>query len=138
MMDFISIPVVVGIVTLGIYKLFELFVHRKERLKVIEKIGDKIDPSFFQGSFSSTPIKIGNLSTGALKTGCLLFGVGLGLLAGFFIFRSIHPNITEMFHERGYREIASIVFGSSVLLFGGLGLLVAFFVEMRFNKEKNN
>ena len=29
MLDFISIPLVVGIVTLGIYKLFELFARKK-------------------------------------------------------------------------------------------------------------
>ena len=32
MMDFIAIPTVIGIITLGIYKLFELFACRKERL----------------------------------------------------------------------------------------------------------
>ena len=32
MMDFISIPLTFGIVTYGIYSLFELFVHKKERL----------------------------------------------------------------------------------------------------------
>lgn len=42
MLDFIMVPLVVGIITLGIYKLFELFVCRRERLTVIEKIGDKL------------------------------------------------------------------------------------------------
>ena len=31
MMDFITIPLTFGIVTYGIYKLFELFVCKKER-----------------------------------------------------------------------------------------------------------
>ena len=31
MMDFITIPLVVGTITLGIYKLFELFVCKKEQ-----------------------------------------------------------------------------------------------------------
>ena len=36
MMDFITIPLVVGTITLGIYKLFELFVCKKERIAMIE------------------------------------------------------------------------------------------------------
>ena len=38
MMDFITAPLVVGFICLGIYALFELFVRRKERLLIIEKI----------------------------------------------------------------------------------------------------
>ena len=32
MLDFIIPPLIVGFITLGIYKLFELFVCKKERL----------------------------------------------------------------------------------------------------------
>ena len=41
-MDFITIPLVVGIITLGIYKLFELFACRRERITLIEKLGEKM------------------------------------------------------------------------------------------------
>lgn len=44
-MGYITGWIVVGIITLGIYKLFELFVGKKERLTMIEKLGDKLDPS---------------------------------------------------------------------------------------------
>ena len=40
MMDFIVVPLTTGIVFAAIYGLFELFVRRKERLAIIEKIGD--------------------------------------------------------------------------------------------------
>ena len=46
-MDFIMVPLIVGIVCAGIYGLFELFVRKKERLAIIEKIGDKLEPSAF-------------------------------------------------------------------------------------------
>ena len=83
MMDFIMVPLIVGIVCAGIYGLFELFVRKKERLAIIEKIGDKLDPS--------ADVKIGlprlsaNFSFSSLKAGCLLAGVGLGLLVGFIL-----------------------------------------------------
>ena len=49
MLDFIMVPAVVGIITLGIYKLFELFVRKKERLIIIDKIGDKLTPDILSG-----------------------------------------------------------------------------------------
>ena len=49
MMEFIMIPLVVGICVAGTYGLFELFARRKERLLMIEKLGDKLDASSFEG-----------------------------------------------------------------------------------------
>ena len=48
-MDFITIPLVVGIICAGIYGLFELFVRKKERLAIIEKISNNLDASAFEG-----------------------------------------------------------------------------------------
>ena len=44
MMNFIMVPAIMAIITVGIYKLFELFVCKKERLMIIEKMGDKYEP----------------------------------------------------------------------------------------------
>jgi hypothetical protein len=79
-MEFIYVPIVVAIITAGIYGLFELIIRRKERLTIIEKIGDKLDPSMLRGrmalpSYSNLP----RVSYGALKAGCLIAGIGLGL-----------------------------------------------------------
>ena len=134
MMEFISIPIVVGIVTLGIYKLFELFARKKERLAMIEKIGEKFDASMVEGKFSFPAKTIDHSTFVTLKVACLLLGVGLGLLVGFFI----ALNTIGIFNDNGnwqYRESASIIYGASVLLFGGLGLLVAFLLEMRQIKK---
>lgn len=49
MMDFIAVPVVIGIVFYGVYKLFELFVCKSERLKIIDKLGDKLSASDISG-----------------------------------------------------------------------------------------
>ena len=80
MMDFIMVPTIMAIITLGIYKLFELFVCKKERLMLIEKMGDKYVPDV-----ACMPKLYGNFSFSALKLGCLLVGMGLGLLIGFVI-----------------------------------------------------
>lgn len=134
MMDFITVPLVIGIITLGIYKLFELYARKKERLLMIDKLGDKLDPSYLNGSLPVSSQLLGKNSFGALKAGALMVGIGLGLLIGFLILNVTLPAI-EMINTGSYGEIASVVFGSSVLLFGGLGLLIAFIVETRINKK---
>jgi len=135
MLDFIMAPLIVGIVTLGIYKLFELFVRRKERISIIEKMSDKFDPSMIESSFSFS-INDGKTSAfSTLKLACLLLGIGMGLLVGFFVILntigiSSNPDINWQL-----RETTGVIYGASVLLFGGLGLLVAFLIEMKNNKK---
>ena len=136
MMDFITIPLVVGMITLGIYKLFELFVRKKERLMIIDKAGDKLDSSMLQSQIS-TPIKIFNrFSSGTLKAGCLLIGVGLGLLVGFLITNVVIPEYVNGSDNWQVRQTVGVVYGASVLLFGGLSLLTAFLVEMKYSKKQ--
>lgn len=136
-MDFIMVPLVVGIVCAGIYGLFELYVRRKERLAIIEKIGDKLDASAFEGK-SGLPAYKSKFSFSALKVGCLLTGVGLGLLTGFIINAEMAANspLYAANADRWYRnELAGTAYGASVLLFGGIVLLVAFLIEMRMSRK---
>ena len=127
MLEAIMVPVVCGLFIGGFLKLFELFVCKKERLALIEKMGDKITPDMLQSkiSFSS----IGNLPFSALKVGCLRIGLGLGILVAFFI----HYNMMDFCDDR---RIQSSLYASCVLLFGGIGLLTAFLIELKINKNK--
>ena len=137
MLEFIFVPVIFGIVTLGIYKIFELFVRRKERLLMIEKFGQSSEGSdLFQNTLSPVGRSGSFLS---LKAACLLLGLGLGLLAGFFIISYWQTHI-PMENRMAYhvRETVNIIYGASVLLFGGLCLLVAFFLEQRYNRKEKN
>ena len=123
MMDFISIPLVVGIVCAGIYGLFELFVRKRDRLAIIEKIGDKL----------GLPNYMRNFSFSSLKVGCLLAGIGLGLLVGFIINMCMATNYC--YDDGWYRnEVAGTAYGASVLLFGGIGLIIAFVIELKLGK----
>lgn len=137
MMDFISAPLIVGIACASVYGLFELFVRRKERLAIIEKMGDKLDVSFFEGKLG-LPNYMSRFSFSGLKAGCLLAGIGLGLLIGFIINTSVAFNASFYEDEWYRREMAGTAYGASVLLFGGIGLIVAFIIEMKMSKEKKN
>ena len=135
-MDFISIPLVVGIITLGIFRLFDLFVRKKERLAIIEKIGEKFEPSMIENKFSFPMTNSGSGAFGTLKIACLLLGIGAGLLIGYFICLNSIAGYSTMDLQHNANEISGVVYGASVLLFGGLGLLVAFVIEMNYSKNK--
>lgn len=124
-------PLIVFIIAAAIYAIFELIIRRKERLMIIEKIGDKLTPD-------SLGVKGMNLSFmsdkghgfGALKAAGLLMGIGLGLLGGFFI----HYNYLGINND--YWQLRELIVGSSALFGGGLGLLVAFMMELQLLKKK--
>ncbi|MDR0745504.1 MAG: hypothetical protein LBF17_03300 [Mediterranea sp.] len=134
-MDFITIPVVISIITYGIYKLFELFVCRRERLSIIEKLSDN---QFLPApdSFSLPNYAQPRTTYGTLKGGCLLLGVGLGLLIGFFICTTSIPHYFDAKHNWDTRETITIIYGSCVLIFGGIGLLTAFVIELMLGKKR--
>jgi len=129
MMDFITVPLTFGIVTLGIYKLFELYACRKERLLMIEKLGDKCSADILKEKIYPS-LGLGKIPFSTLKFGALLMGLGLGLLLAF----CIHYNMMD-FIDKNW-TLRSVVYGSCVLLFGGLSLLIAFWVELKVCKKE--
>lgn len=121
---------VTGIIFLTVYKVFDLFVRRKERMALIEKINPETT-----GNIDLT--KLGGILNppsdnrfSALKWGCLAVGLGAGMLIGFFIY----VNCPMAQQEWGLREM---MYGALVLIGGGLGLLSAFIIEMKIRKPKD-
>jgi hypothetical protein len=137
-LDFIMVPLVVGICVAGTYGLFELYARRKERIMIIEKIGEKLDASAFEGK-NLVPSFFPKFSFSALKAGCLLAGAGLGLLVGFLINVSMLANnvVASGIDKWAYNKLCGIAYGASVLLFGGASLIIAFIIELRIAKKKN-
>jgi len=134
MMNFILAPLVVWICVSGVYGLFELFARRKERMIIIEKMGDKLDNSLLNGKFNMINMSFKSFSS--LKIGCLLVGLGFGLLVGLLISLMLYSNCnfaeTNNWRFDRYVEVA---YGASVLLFGGLGLLISFVIENKMNRK---
>lgn len=132
-MDFITAPLVVGMCVFGIYKLFELYARRRERMMLIEKLDSNI--SLEEGKIRLPDYSFPRLSFSALKIGSLLVGVGLGLLTGFIICILLIPNYISSIGDWETRQIGGLIYGSSVLLFGGIALIIAFTIEVRMNKK---
>ena len=135
MMNFISVPVICGIFVLGFYKLFELFVCKKERLLIIEKMGEKFTPEMLGNKINLS--SVGNLSFSALKFGCLFVGLGLGLLAAYLICRTTIDDYVVRNADWNWevKQTISVIYGACVLLFGGVGLLASFLVELKISKK---
>ena len=134
-MDFIMIPAIFGIVTLGFYKLFELFVCKKERLLIIEKMGEKFSSEMLENKIKLP--SVGNLSFSALKFGCLFVGLGLGLLVAYLICTTTIDDYVVRNADWNWevKQTISVIYGACVLLFGGVGLLTSFLIELKISKK---
>lgn len=123
-----NVAIVFGV----IYKLFELFVGRKERMMIIEKLGDKLTPDTFKnGIFYRT----GLFSFGGLRMGCLMIGLGVGLLVGYGIISATQYSYFD--GNRPY-EVTSVVYGACVLLGGGMGLVISYLIEKKQREDEHN
>lgn len=138
-MDFISIPATFGVGAYAFYKVVELFVRKKERLMIVEKLSslegissEKLD---FSKLFPQEKSDKGQYL--ALRFGCLIVGLGFGLLVGYFLGYLSNPYFATANNEVYYRlrDSVELVYGSSTLLFGGLGLIVGFLIEYRIRKN---
>ncbi len=86
----------VAIVFGVIYKLFELFAVRRERMMLIEKMGDKLTPETFKNGIMYRPSLY---SFGGLRIGCLL--LGLGVFAAWIGGRTFGRIRVDMYHPTG-------------------------------------
>ncbi len=109
---------VLGIIFGAIVTIVYLGVRRKERMAMLEK---GVDASvFFSKKTSSNEY--------SLKYGLLLIGLAIGILFGNLLANS------EPFAEGEEAAYFSMIF-----LFGGLALLINYFIARKmFNEEKGN
>jgi len=133
-MDFIVAPFVVGIIFYFIYMTFELFARKEERMKLIDKIGQNLVPSDTSALNSLLPA-FKKKSFTSLRFGCLFVGIGLGLLTGLLLCLWIKTGLQLTDSSWEVRNFYSVAYGSSVLLFGGLGLLISYFIESKSVKK---
>lgn len=123
---------ITGIVFLVIYKVIYILATRKERILFVEKLnqlnGISVDPASLQ-ALRSIPGFDNGSTFSALRWGAAALGAGLGLLTGVLICRS-------MGYLSLYDKSAGVIMGSSLFIFTGIALVVAFAVEYHLRRKK--
>ena len=133
--------VVTFIVFSFIYMVFELFARRGERKMLIEKIVEigKADVGRYLNEYLGNT-GMANIfrmkSRGSIRGALLMLGIGIGVMAGFFINYLLVGDayLTSRRHwDVCNEEVVVVVYIASVCIFGGLGMLIAYFIERKEN-----
>ena len=128
-MDWITVPLVCAIIFGCIYKVVELFVHKRERLMVINKLTEISNVDFKGINLYSS----GNKFTG-LRIGWLLLGIGFGFLFGFLInMMATYGQYANDFDNvwRYHNIVGGIVYVACICIRGGIGLLMSYKAERK-------
>jgi hypothetical protein len=128
---------IVGFIVLGIYKFSELLVRRKERLMFLEKFFTHCENKEVSGSFQMPPNLFGNRNYGSwsLRIALLLIGIGIGCLLAFFTWLVTWLEVKNV-ASGGWHGIQDFISFSYIAIFGGIGLLISYFIESRQSKKK--
>ena len=132
---------IVGFIVLGIYKLFELFVRKSERLALIEKLPAFLNTDEQGGKINFPEISFLKKNQGSwpLRIALLFMGVGLGCLLAFFIQYNvidyIERRISDLATNQELMHIRFVLYFSFIAICGGLSLLGAYFIEKRQAKK---
>ena len=131
-MDWITAPIICAIIFGCIYKVIEMFVHKRERLMLISKITELSNIDFKGINFYSS----GNKYT-ALRIGWLMLGVGFGFLAGFLInFITAQGKLDTLYEWQYYSKVGGIIYVACICIFGGIGLLISYLTERKAEKPE--
>ena len=133
-MDWITAPLICAVIFGCIYKVVELFVHKRERLMLINKLTEISNVDFKGINLYNS----GNKFTG-LRIGWLLLGVGCGFLLGFLINMMATEGhyATEYGNAWSYHHaIGGIVYVACICICGGIGLLLSYRAERNAEQPK--
>lgn len=126
---------VVGSIVLGLYKTIELFVRRRERMMLIEKLdGEMLNELVRNGGLpqmQAEPRKTG-VRFAVLHIAAAMLGLGTGLIFNFTVLASmfyISNDVVPWY----VRESCN---AGSVLLFTGLALVISFIVEYKLLRNE--
>jgi hypothetical protein len=121
---------VTAVIFYFIYAVWNRAATRKERLRFMETIASMTPDSLaaFKELNPQWELNVRKDPRGNIRPACLLIGLGIGLLI-------VWLGLTSWFPGSGFGSPSDAVNGflmlASPLLFGGIGLLVAYFIERK-------
>lgn len=117
-----------------IYKIFELFIRRSERMKLIDRLSESPDPQSLHTSLFAKSNMFSNKM--GIKIASLLIGMAVGLLGVLAIsyadFMSQQLGYSHTSFVEKNIEVLTLGF---VLFFGGVGLLVPSIIFYKQDKK---
>jgi hypothetical protein len=102
------IPIIISI---GVF-ITIIYIRKFQNLERMAIIDKGMDPAIFKKESTSAP---------TLRTALLLMGSGIGLLLGYFLDRAF--------------DMEEVAYFSMILIFGGLGLGLAYLIEEKKMKK---
>ncbi|NDV77606.1 DUF6249 domain-containing protein [Dysgonomonas sp. 511] len=127
------IPMVVSVAFFYFtYKIFELIVRRKERMAMIEKMSEGFNFSAL-GDMKSVPFfRTESGGSWTIRIGLLLLGIGLGVTIASVVDMVATPSlILEKKQYHDFRNAIAVLYLACASVFGGVGLVTAYFIERR-------
>lgn len=123
---------IVGFLVLGFYKLVELFVRRRERIMIIERLENETFNEFVRnGDIPHISNRYARMKFGVLHFAAALLGLGLGIIISFTVLSTFYVYNPDL--PWYYRDACE---GGSILLFTGLALVISFVIEYKLTHKK--
>ena len=133
MFDFL-VPILITLtIFVTVYRIFELFVRKNERMRIIEKAANvpPLDQNCLREDITAYCPQSLRRSYMPLRCGLLAIGIGLGLLVAFLLV-GLATNGRYYANTDGYNwMVPRVVYPSCVCLFGGIGLLMSYVIERK-------
>ena len=132
-MEWIENPLILFIIFGAFYLIIELFARRSERKMLISKLSElspedakKIETPYLGVRFER--IRECTKYSSAFRWGMAFLGIGLGLFVGFYL---------NYYYDQNDYDTRSVIYGACVCLFGGLALVLSYFIERKIEAKKN-
>lgn len=123
---------IVGFLVLGFYKIVELFVRRRERIMIVERLENEAFNEFVRnGEIPHISNRYARMKFGVLHLAAALLGLGLGIIISFTVLSAFYVHDPDL--PWYYRDACE---GGCVLLFTGLALVISFVIEYRLTHKK--
>ncbi len=121
---------IVGVCCWVVYALSARIATRKERMRFMETMASMTPDQMasFKDSHPNWELMVKKDPQNALRTACLLLGIGLGLLIAWIIIYCTYGNLDSNEWYQ-YDNVLGFLLLACPLCFGGLGLLTAYLID---------
>ncbi|MCL2650039.1 MAG: hypothetical protein FWD60_03305 [Candidatus Azobacteroides sp.] len=129
-----------GFFFLTFYKVCELFVRKKERMAIVEKLGIEGNSADLSNIMKLPNFGKKENSFWSLRIALLMASIGVGIIIAFFTVYCLfgdtsNLNMDNWAIRNNYDSMRATIYLAFTAFFGGIGLLIAYFIERKEIKK---